>query len=400
MTFSVLQHRTATPGNYPSPNSAVAGLLYLNTYDGTLSFQKSVAGANSIVMLSSMPPATANALTNPVTISLSGAATGSQTFQGNSSITIPVVLANSGVSVGTYNTVSVDQYGRVVSGSNVGGSSGNFTATGDVSGTESANAITLTLATVNSSPGSYGTTGTAHPNITVDAKGRITAISTTAIAFPVVSVAGRTGAVVLANTDITNALGYTPVAATSLGVANGVATLDSTSRLTVSQLPTSVVGGLKYQGIWNASTNSPSLASGTGTQGYVYVVSTAGTTTLDGISSWGIGDWAVFGGAGTWEKLDGQATEVVSVAGRTGAVVLSASDVSGVLATPLVVSGDVSGTSTGNTVSVSLSASGATAGTYFGSLVVNSKGLITNSVAINDIGVAGFTSGVLDGGSY
>jgi hypothetical protein len=397
MSFSVLQHRTSTPGNYPSANSAVSGLLYLNVYDGTLSFQKSVAGANSIVILGGIP-ATANALTNPVTISLSGALTGSSTFQGNSSISISTVLANSGVTAGTYNTVSVDQYGRVVAGSNVGGSSGNFTASGDVSGVESANSVVLTLATVNSSPGTYGSTGTAVPNITVDAKGRITSVSTTAIVYPVSSVAGKTGAVVLANTDISNALGYTPISTSTLGAANGVATLDGTGHLTTGQIPSSLVGAVSYQGTWNASTNSPSLASGTGITGHYYVVATAGSTSLDGLNSWNAGDWAIFG-TSTWQKLDGISSEVVSVSGRTGAITLSVSDVSGAIASPLVVSGDVSGTSTSNTVSLSLATSGATAGTFYG-LTVNTKGLITNSVALTDLGSLGIVSGVVDGGSY
>lgn len=56
-----------------------------------------------------------------------------------------------------------------------------------------------------------------------------------------------------------------------------------------------------YRGTWNASTNSPSLASGTGTEGYVYRVSTAGGTTLDDVSSWSVDDFAVFDGT-EWLK--------------------------------------------------------------------------------------------------
>ena len=52
---------------------------------------------------------------------------------------------------------------------------------------------------------------------------------------------------------------------------------------------------LTYAGTWDASANSPSLASGTGTEGTVYKVSTAGTTTLDGISSWAVNDFLVLG---------------------------------------------------------------------------------------------------------
>lgn len=62
-------------------------------------------------------------------------------------------------------------------------------------------------------------------------------------------------------------------------------------------------GSMIYQGSWNAATNSPTLASGTGTKGYYYVVSTAGTTSIDGIALWSAGDMIVFNGA-AWEKID------------------------------------------------------------------------------------------------
>lgn len=59
--------------------------------------------------------------------------------------------------------------------------------------------------------------------------------------------------------------------------------------------------GWKYLGSWNASTNSPALASGVGTEGTYYTVSTAGSTSLDGISSWAEDDWVVFY-EGAWHK--------------------------------------------------------------------------------------------------
>jgi hypothetical protein len=89
----------------------------------------------------------------------------------------------------------------------------------------------------------------------------------------------------------------------------------------------SVAGGLSYQGTWNASTNSPTLASSAGTNGYYYIVGTAGSTNLNGITDWQVGDWLLFNGS-TWQKLD-QTNLVTSVAGRTGAITLSNSDVAG-----------------------------------------------------------------------
>ena len=63
------------------------------------------------------------------------------------------------------------------------------------------------------------------------------------------------------------------------------------------------VDGLVYKGVWNANTNNPTLESGEGTTGDFYIVNTAGTTNLDGITDWQIGDWVIFEG-GVWQKVD------------------------------------------------------------------------------------------------
>lgn len=72
---------------------------------------------------------------------------------------------------------------------------------------------------------------------------------------------------------------------------------------TVSSI-TNSIGALNYKGTWDASTNTPPLASGVGTKGDYYVVSVAGSTTLDGISTWYVGDWAAFNGS-VWQRLEG-----------------------------------------------------------------------------------------------
>jgi hypothetical protein len=107
------------------------------------------------------------------------------------------------------------------------------------------------------------------------------------------------------------------------GSANGVATLDAGGKVPTSQIPQ--MGDLNYQGTWNASTNTPTLTSSAGTKGFYYVVSVAGSTNLNGITDWKVGDWAVFNGS-VWEKID-NTDAVTSVNGFTGTVVLTASDV-------------------------------------------------------------------------
>lgn len=88
--------------------------------------------------------------------------------------------------------------------------------------------------------------------------------------------------------------------------------------------------GLTYEGAWNANTNSPALASGVGTNGDYYVVDTAGSTNLDGITDWKIGDWAIFNGT-AWQKID-QTNTVSSVNGQVGAVVLGVANIAGAVA--------------------------------------------------------------------
>ena len=68
---------------------------------------------------------------------------------------------------------------------------------------------------------------------------------------------------------------------------------------------TNAIGALNYKGTWNASTNTPTLADGTGAKGDYYVVSTAGTQTFDGILLFfGAGDWIVYNGA-VWQRVEG-----------------------------------------------------------------------------------------------
>ena len=117
--------------------------------------------------------------------------------------------------------------------------------------------------------------------------------------------------------------GYIPT--TEKAQPLGVATLDAGGKVPVSQIPQ--MGDLNYQGTWNASTNTPTLTSSTGTKGYYYVVSVAGTTNLNGITDWQVGDWAVYNGT-AWQKID-NTDAVTSVNGYTGTVVLTASDIGG-----------------------------------------------------------------------
>ena len=142
----------------------------------------------------------------------------------------------------------------------------------------------------------------------------------------------------------------------------------------------SVAGGLSYQGTWNASTNTPTLTSSVGVNGYYYIVSTAGSTNLDGITDWQIGDWLLFNGT-VWQKID-QSNLVTSVNGQTGAV--SVGTVTSVAATagtgitvtgsPITSSGTLTITNSAPDQTVSLTASTgiSTSGTYPNFTITNS----------------------------
>jgi hypothetical protein len=122
-----------------------------------------------------------------------------------------------------------------------------------------------------------------------------------------------------------------------LGANSGIATLDGSGKLSSAQIPAALVGAVVYQGVWNASTNTPALTGGVGTKGCYYKVSVAGTTSIDGNSQWNVGDTIIFDGT-AWDKIDGITNEVISVAGLYGsiagpalksALAIAASDVSG-----------------------------------------------------------------------
>jgi hypothetical protein len=82
------------------------------------------------------------------------------------------------------------------------------------------------------------------------------------------------------------------------------------------------LGAENYLGGWNASTNSPSLSDGSGTDGDYYIVTTAGSTSLDGISSWAVGDY-VIAGASAWTKTLAASTPQESSADDAATVTLA-----------------------------------------------------------------------------
>lgn len=159
---------------------------------------------------------------------------------------------------------------------------------------------------------------------------------------------------------------------------------------------TNAIGALNYKGTWNASANSPTLASGVGTKGDYYYVNVAGTTNLDGITDWQVGDFAVFNGT-AWQKID-NTDAVISVNGQTGAVVLTVANIAGavpntvnVLAGGLLSGG---GALTGN-VTISLTSIPAANVSGLGTMATqdaNAVAITGGSIASNNVNFTGTTT--------
>lgn len=123
--------------------------------------------------------------------------------------------------------------------------------------------------------------------------------------------------------DSIESLANAAIPSSQKGVANGVATLNGSGKVPLSQLDSAV---MTYEGLWNASTNTPTLVNGTGDAGMIYIVSVSGSTDFGaGSISFIIGDWVIYNGT-IWQRLI-NTNAVTSVNGKTGVVVLDKTDV-------------------------------------------------------------------------
>jgi hypothetical protein len=131
---------------------------------------------------------------------------------------------------------------------------------------------TFALANTAVTPASYGDT-THVATFTVDAQGRLTAAGSSAIAFPVTTVFGRSGAVVAAANDYTFAqLASKPTTLAGYGITDALATIT----------PAGYIDGLKM--VWNSATSISATSGTCYIQGSSAVISFPSLLTLSGLS--------------------------------------------------------------------------------------------------------------------
>jgi hypothetical protein len=277
---------------------------------------------------------------------------------GNSNLANSAITINgNSVSLGGSTTVTATATNALTIGTGLSGTSYNGSS-----------AVTIAIANTGVTAASVGSASKTL-TATVNAQGQLTALADTNIAISNTQVSGLGSAALL-----------------TAGAAGGVATLDGGGTVPTSQLPAAVLGALKYQGTWNASTNTPTLASGVGTQGYYYVVSVAGTTNLDGITTWAVGDWAIYSGT-EWQKID-NTDAVTSVNGYTGTVVLSYTDVGATPATSgtSILYGNGTGGTSNVTIGTGIAFAGGTlSATGLGGDVVGPASSTDNAIARFDL---------------
>jgi hypothetical protein len=182
------------------------------------------------------------------------------------------------------------------------------------------------------------------------------------------------------------------------GTASGVATLDATGKVPVSQL--SLIGALVYKGSWNASSNTPTLSASLPAgvvAGWEYAISNTGTRDIgSGSVTYAQGGFVVYNG-NTWDYIP-PVTGVSSINGSlTGAVsgIVTTADTGTVTNTMLagsIANAKLTNSSVTVTGGTGLGVSGSPVS--LGGTVTLSNTGVTSIVAGTNISISGSTGAV------
>jgi phage-related tail fiber protein len=250
-------------------------------------------------------------------------------------------IASSGVSAGTYTSVTVDTTGRITAGTNPGFITGNQTISfsGDATGSGTTS-VSLTLANSGVTAGTYNNVATEVRPFTVDAKGRITSIGTAVTIAPTfANVASKP--TTLSGYGITDAQPLDADLTAIAGLAGTTGLLRKTAADTWSLDTNSYITG-------NQTITFSGDATGSGTTSVSLTLANSGVT------------------SGTYTSVTVDAKGRITAGTNPGFITGNQT---------ISFSGDASGSGT-TSVALTLANSGVTAGTYT-SVTVDAKGRIT-----------------------
>ena len=309
-----------------SAPTAAAGQIYFNSADNKAKYYNGSAWVDIVASTGGTVTSVSSLTTNQLSV-----ADGS-TVPKLSIITAAVSNGGSALATGDqiydFVTASLPTVGNgtlTVQGTGVLGGTGTFTAnqSGDttIDVTHDAQSQSNTTPSVSLSHG--GTFTALSSNVGVNSSGHVTGQTLTTFTLPTDGLGVETVTSGNTNTITIGGTSADPtVAANTAAVVNGGASLATGDQIYdfVTGQIANIPSGLSFEGSWNANTDTPDLSGLSPENGQFWIVSVAGSTDLDGITDWKVGDWAIYvsTGAGTdgWQKVDN--TSTLSGAGAAG----------------------------------------------------------------------------------